>query len=47
MPQLNIFSPPSTIDEAFWRFHRENPLVFTKLIAMTREAKRSAGAASA
>lgn len=39
MPQLDIFAPPSAIDQAFWKFHRENPSVYETLVSMTREAQ--------
>ena len=39
MVQTDIFAPPSTIDEAFWKFHRENPQVYDKLVALTRQAR--------
>lgn len=37
--QIDIFAPPSQIDEAFWRFHRENPGVYRKLVELAAEAK--------
>jgi DNA integrity scanning protein DisA with diadenylate cyclase activity len=40
MNQLSILSPPSTIDQAFWNFHRKNPQVYQKIIEMTRAAKQ-------
>ncbi len=39
MTQIDIFAPPSTIDAAFWDFHRKNPQVYRKLIEMTQQAK--------
>lgn len=35
--QIDIFSPPSTIDAAFWKFHKENPQVYKKIVAMTQQ----------
>ncbi len=37
--QTDIFTPPSTIDQAFWNFHRKNPQVYKKLVEMTEHAK--------
>src|SRR4051794_37870009 len=39
MSQLDIFAPPSPIDAAFWKFHRENRHVYEKLVEMTKQAK--------
>jgi hypothetical protein len=38
--QLDIFAPPSTIDAAFWKFHKENPQVYDKLVELAYQAKR-------
>lgn len=38
--QIDIFSPPSTIDAAFWKFHKENPQVYNKLVQMAFHARR-------
>ena len=39
MSQLDIFAPPSVIDAAFWKFHRENPKVYEKIINLAERAK--------
>lgn len=39
MNQLSILAPPSAIDSAFWKFHKENPKVYEKIVSMTEEAK--------
>ncbi len=41
MAQLDIFSPPSAIDAAFWTFHEANGHVYTRLVSMTEQAKRA------
>ena len=41
MTQTDLFAPPSTIDAAFWKFHRENPLVYNKLVELARQARAS------
>lgn len=38
--ELGLFASQSKIDEAFWQFHKKNPQVFARLLAMTREARR-------
>lgn len=39
MSQIDIFASPSEIDAAFWKFHRENPKVYQKIVEMTNIAK--------
>lgn len=39
MPQVDIFSPPSVIDTAFWDFHTNNPQVYRKIVVLTKQAK--------
>jgi hypothetical protein len=39
MRQLDLLTPPSTLDQAFWEFHRKNPGVYTKLVEMATDAK--------
>lgn len=41
MTQVDIFAPPSRMDEAFWKFHDQNPQVLDRLIEMTEQAKRT------
>ncbi len=41
MQQLDILASPSTIDKAFWKFHKENPEVYDKLIEMAQMARRA------
>lgn len=38
LAQLDIFNL-STLDEAFWKFHKQNPQVYRKLVEMTKKAK--------
>ena len=33
-------SPEDTIEEAFWRFHAENPQVYRELVSLARRAVR-------
>ena len=39
MNQLTILDDPSSIDRAFWKFHKGNPKVYQKLVQLTQEAK--------
>ena len=39
MQTVSLFAPPSTIDQAFWNFHRKNPQVLDKIIELTTEAR--------
>lgn len=41
MSQLDIFTPPSTIDAAFWKFHHDNPGVYKKLVELAYQAKNA------
>lgn len=40
MTQMTLLAPRNT-DEAFWKFHQENPKVMKKLVNLTWQAKRS------
>ena len=37
---MSELSPHDGIEEAFWRFHRENPRVWDELITLARSLKR-------